>query len=319
MNTQTQWQIHELTQGKTPKTYKDRFADLLNWKVERKQIAAIDVEEEHDTPSLLRTKDYKANVRADTKRVLGVVGNRYTIVQNDECLQFCEEFAEKVEGSTVESCGLLDGGARVWYRIRLPQNLTSLNFIPKLMILNSHDGTTGVMFKVAFCTEDRKFVPTKGRHTVRHTLNAEYRMKEIKNILKTASAKIAEYGDGLTKAMTYAMDKHARRAFFKRVLEIQTDLHESELNKRQRDALSDLESCAQSHIAKTAAYEDTAFQAFLAVVSFANIRAYERVGKGDKHETAMKRMVDGSCGEMVENAFDEIAATVMQNSLAKAV
>lgn len=315
MNHSTQAQLHQTT----PKTYKERFAELLNWTVERKKVAAIDIEEEGNPPLLLRTNEYKANVRADTKRVLGIVGNRYTVVQNAECMEFCEEFTKSVDGSTIENCGTIEGGARVWFRVRLPESLKTCDLIPKLMIVNSHDGTTGVMFKVAFCTEDKKFIPTSGRHSIRHTLNADVRMGEIKKILKVASPKIAEYGDGLTKSMTYAMDKAERRKFFMRILKIDETTDSVDLNKRQKDALSDLEKCAQGHVAKELHGRggDTAFQAFMAVVQFANMRAYDGVRKGhDQHETALKRMIDGACGELVESAFDEIVATCMQNALA---
>ena len=55
---------------------------------------------------------YRANVRSTDNAVLGVVSDRYRIVQNEEAFQFTDDLLG--EGVTYETAGSLQGGKKVW-------------------------------------------------------------------------------------------------------------------------------------------------------------------------------------------------------------
>lgn len=59
---------------------------------------------------------YKANVRDSDRKVLGVVTDRYKIVQNEEAFSFTDALLG--EGVRYETAGSLQGGKSVW----LPYN-----------------------------------------------------------------------------------------------------------------------------------------------------------------------------------------------------
>ncbi len=61
-------------------------------------------------------KDY---VRSTDEAVLGVVSDRYRIVQNEEAFQFTDDLLG--EGVTYETAGSLQGGKKVWMLAKLPE------------------------------------------------------------------------------------------------------------------------------------------------------------------------------------------------------
>ena len=57
-------------------------------------------------------KNYKVNVRSSDNQILGIVTNRYQIVQNREAFEFTDALLGK--GVTYETAGSLATGKRVW-------------------------------------------------------------------------------------------------------------------------------------------------------------------------------------------------------------
>ena len=62
---------------------------------------------------------FKANVRDRDSQVLGVVSDRYKVVQNEDAFAFTDELLG--EGVTYETAGSLQNGRRTWILAKLPQ------------------------------------------------------------------------------------------------------------------------------------------------------------------------------------------------------
>ena len=75
----------------------------LDWKVEQEKIY---------TENGNVVTGFKANVRDTDKKVLGVVTDRYKVVQNEEAFAFTDELIG--EGVCYETAGSLQGGRKVW-------------------------------------------------------------------------------------------------------------------------------------------------------------------------------------------------------------
>src|SRR5262249_55514559 len=62
--------------------------------------------------SIARAEDYRANLRADTGEILGIVGDEYKVVQNVEAFRWLEALL----GGDLkwETAGSLNNGRRVW-------------------------------------------------------------------------------------------------------------------------------------------------------------------------------------------------------------
>ena len=62
---------------------------------------------------------HKANVRSTDRKILGVVSDRYRVVQNSEAFAFTDELLGS--GVRYETAGSLMEGRRVWLLARLPR------------------------------------------------------------------------------------------------------------------------------------------------------------------------------------------------------
>lgn len=86
---------------------------------------------------------FKVNQRSSDQKNLGIVTNRYKIVQNREAFAFTDALLG--EGVQYESAGSLASGKRVWMLARLENTtIAEENIDPYLVFTNSHDGTGAV-------------------------------------------------------------------------------------------------------------------------------------------------------------------------------
>jgi phage/plasmid-like protein (TIGR03299 family) len=87
---------------------------------------------------------YKANIRDTDNRVLGVVSDRYKVVQNHEAFAFTDALLG--EGVTYETAGSLHDGKKIWLLAKLPERYTIMDeqIEPYLVFHNSHDGSGSI-------------------------------------------------------------------------------------------------------------------------------------------------------------------------------
>ena len=107
----------------------------LDWKVVQKPVFTADG---------LFISGFKANVRDRDSQVLGVVSDRYKVVQNEDAFAFTDELLG--EGVTYETAGSLQNGRRTWILAKLPQRyiIRGDEIDPYLVFMNSHDGTGAI-------------------------------------------------------------------------------------------------------------------------------------------------------------------------------
>ena len=107
----------------------------LDWKVIQKPI---------ETDDGLPITGFKANLRETDNQILGVVTDRYKVVQNEDAFAFTDALLG--EGITYETAGSLQGGRRTWMLARLPQHyiISGDEITPYLVFMNSHDGTGAI-------------------------------------------------------------------------------------------------------------------------------------------------------------------------------
>lgn len=107
----------------------------LDWQVIQKPVMTEDCDPIHG---------FKANVRETDGRVLGIVSDRYRVVQNKEAFAFTDALLG--EGVTYETAGSLQDGRRVWLLARLPHRyiIAGDAIAPYLVFMNSHDGSGSI-------------------------------------------------------------------------------------------------------------------------------------------------------------------------------
>lgn len=141
---------------------------------------------------------YKANVRSTDGKVLGVVTDRYKIIQNEEAFAFTDALLG--EGVKYETAGSLMGGRRVWLLAHMPHEyiIAGERISPYLVFSNTHDGSGAV--KVAL---------TPVRVVCNNTLNLALQTAERSwSMIHTGNieSKLEEAWDTLLKAENYMDD-----------------------------------------------------------------------------------------------------------------
>lgn len=93
-------------------------------------------------------KGYKANVRSSDRKVLGVVSDRYKVVQNTDAFSFTDELLG--QGVRYETAGSLQEGRKVWLLARLPKEyvIAGERISSYLVFSNTHDGSGSVKVAV---------------------------------------------------------------------------------------------------------------------------------------------------------------------------
>ncbi|WP_312095354.1 DUF932 domain-containing protein [Aminipila sp.] len=107
----------------------------LDWRVRQENIL---------TSGFKDIKGFKVNIREDNEMVLGVVSDRYKVVQNMEAFSFTDSLIGN--GVTYETAGSLSDGKRIWLLAKLPEKYTLADEAvePFLVFSNSHDGTGAI-------------------------------------------------------------------------------------------------------------------------------------------------------------------------------
>lgn len=159
-----------------------RYAGL-DWTVESQPIF---------TKSGIQIPENYVNVRTSDNKPLGIVGERYQIVQNTEAFAFTDELLG--EGVRYESAGSLKGGKVIWLLAKLPNKFEILGdkIDPYVVFTNTHDGSGAV--RVA-CTNVRVVCQNtlnaamrsaKRTWSTRHTGNISMKLDEAMRTLELA-------------------------------------------------------------------------------------------------------------------------------------
>ena len=91
--------------------------------------------------------NYKANVRSTDNACLGIVTDRYKIVQNTEAFAFTDAIVGETESGVVtyETAGSLCGGRKIWLLAKMPvQKVLDDEVEPYMFFSNSHDGSGAI-------------------------------------------------------------------------------------------------------------------------------------------------------------------------------
>jgi phage/plasmid-like protein (TIGR03299 family) len=130
-----------------------------------------------------------ATVRQDTREVLGIVGERYEVVQNHEAFAFLDQLI----GSSLhfETAGSLSSGRQVWVLTTLPDHLdVGGDTVSRYVLLqNSHDGSTAVTVATTpirvVCRNTLTWALHEARQkfTLRHTETVKHRVQEARRVL----------------------------------------------------------------------------------------------------------------------------------------
>ncbi len=145
-------------------------------------------------------RGYRANVRDSDGSVLGIVGERYRVVQNVDAFSFTDGL---IGGSVrYETAGSLREGRQIWLLAKMPERMVAGDEVePYLCFTNSHDGSGGIKVCMTpirvVCNNTLNLALGSARRiwTLRHTENVHDRLDEARSCLFRAN----EYMTGLAE------------------------------------------------------------------------------------------------------------------------
>ena len=163
----------------------------LDWQVIQKPVMTGDGEP---------ISGFKANIRDWDGRVLGVVTDRYKVVQNEDAFAFTDELLGG--GVSYETAGSLQGGRRTWILARLPQRyiIGGDEITPYLVFMNSHDGTGAIKAAMTpirvVCqnTLNLALATAKRSWSAVHVGDIREKLEDAENTLLYAGRYMAELG-----------------------------------------------------------------------------------------------------------------------------
>lgn len=185
----------------------------LDWTVQPREIQVVDGD---------KIANYKANVRSSDGAVLGVVSDRYQIVQNADAFAFTDELI----GGDVryETAGSLQGGRKIWLLAKMPERQIAGDAVePYLCFSNTHDGSGAIRVcmtpirVVCNNTLNLALSTAKRQWSTRHVGDMESKMQEARLCLELAG----EYMDNLG---AYAYQLANKRVYEEEVEKILNEL-----------------------------------------------------------------------------------------------
>jgi phage/plasmid-like protein (TIGR03299 family) len=213
-------------------------ASGLAWRVEREPIAvdrgeAATVDDWWE-PRCEEIPGFYATVRQDTRTVLGIVGERYRIVQNEEAFQFVDQLL----GTELhfETAGSLHGGRRLWVLATLPEHVQVGGDAvrPYVLLMNSHDGSTAVIAATTpvrvVCQNTLNWGLERAlqRFSIRHTEQISRRVHEARRVLELS----IDYYEQFKATGNQLASEQCTEAQLQRVLD---DLYPSGTEHRMTD------------------------------------------------------------------------------------
>ena len=194
----------------------------LDWTVSTRPIATFQEGNNTDVSSLIDVEDFWATVRDTDDSVLGVVGNRYTPIQNLECFDFLDTVMDD-SSAKYETAGSLYGGKVVWMMINLGKDVVvgEDRTVPYLLMTNSHDGSTaikGVTTPIrVVCSNTLKLAlnnSTTG-FSFRHTTNVHGKIDQARKLLDISY----KYVDNFQEEVEKMIDTHIERDKYYEILD----------------------------------------------------------------------------------------------------
>lgn len=169
-------------------------AFLGGWRV--RKIPLQGVETTPDGVNIIAIDDkwmtVRTNVLDGRTEALGIVGDEYTVVQNEEAGEVLDLLVDQIGGAHCETAGSLRGGKSIFVTMKLPQTMCIAgvdNLDLYLAATTSHDGmealrvTASPVRIVCANTQRAAFAQSVGHYTFRHTAKVKEQVQQAREAI----------------------------------------------------------------------------------------------------------------------------------------
>ena len=269
----------------------------LNWTVRTGELRAVatplSIDEHGVTPATyIDVYKKQAIIREDNNTVIGIVGNKYKMVQNMEVFNALDTLVDSGD-ARYTAAGEFNGGANIWMLLELPQGVEVANdpHAAFLLVKTSHDGSSSVVIKPVierlFCANQinglisniQKHKYNEYTYRMTHTTNQELSIADIRNITNLTYTAIADYQLVANNLLRKPMTRQEAVNFFKKVWPLPTIVEDKPYDmltrgeRKQQTIATDARAKAFAIYSESETQENirgTAFGAWHAVVEHAD-------------------------------------------------
>jgi len=253
----------------------------------------------------------------NTNEVIGVVGDKYKIVQNMEVFSALDTLVDSGD-ARYTAAGEYNNGANIWMVMELPIGIQVANdpHAAFLLIQSSHDGSCAVRIRPIierlFCANQINRI-IKGKHknaytyVMKHTTNSELSVNDIRNITQLTYDSIQEYETIAGTLLQRKVDERQVRNIFKSVWALPSEIEQapdhllSQGQRRQRTIALNGRDSAWNIYSQSPTQENirgTAFGVWQAVIEHA-----DHYGTGGSDRRAIAT-ISGRSDRIKDKALD---------------
>lgn len=187
---------------------------------------------------------YKANVRQSDGKVLGVVTDRYKVVQNQEAFAFTDALLG--EGVKYETAGSLQEGRKIWLLAKLPDKyiIEGEQIDPYLVFSSSHDGSGAIKVCMTpirvVCQNTLNLALSSARRmwSTIHVGDLAAKMDEAHNTLLLAEKYMGKLGTEISRLSKIKLSDHKVMEYIELLLPMDaqpTELHRKNIARVRED------------------------------------------------------------------------------------
>jgi len=204
--------------------------------------------DDYDPPTIEPDVDHNAVVRSNDNRVLGVVGPRYTPLQNIKAFEWFQPFLD-AKTCSLHTAGSLYGGKKIWVLAELnnkPTEIVKGDEIAKfIMLSNSHDGTTSV--RVGFtpirvvCANTLAMAHNNNNSKLlrlRHSSQLIKNLDEVRDIMNLANQEFETTAEKYKWLATRHINTKDLIKYVKVILDVDLNKTDTELPTRTQNTIN---------------------------------------------------------------------------------
>jgi phage/plasmid-like protein (TIGR03299 family) len=253
----------------------------------------------------------------NSESVIGVVGDKYKIVQNMEVFSALDTLVDSGD-ARYTAAGEYNNGANIWMVMELPTGIQVANdpHAAFLLVQSSHDGSCAVRIRPIierlFCANQiNRIIKGKDKnaytYVMKHTTNSELSVNDIRNITQLTYDSIQQYETIANNMLQRRMDDRTVMNIFKSVWSLPSEIENapehllSQGQRRQRTIALNGRDSAWSIYSESPTQENirgTAFGAWQAVIEHAD---HHSTGGADRRAVAT---ISGRSDRIKDKALD---------------
>jgi len=239
----------------------------LDWTVDPAPLYAMHEHSPSGEVTRIVCEDQVANVRSDTREVLGIVGTGYQAVQNSELAELCWAAADEGAIPRIESAGSLKNGRITFMCARMDDMLVGGKdlLVPYMSLINGNDGMrslsqVGHTLRTV-CANTADYAIFEGQkkgllNTMRHTKNIKDNIKTVRQMFEQTKEQMGEFKQAADRLYSRKLNSKELESFFvdvytKHIDRIPSNVESKEDERKRSKALNTVSKWLNNFESKT--------------------------------------------------------------------